>query len=68
MEIKTKKIQTIEDCKTPADVKQGIESIINQHKTMQARVEDYMLTHESLIESLKWFLDPVKSEGRKEND
>ena len=65
METKTKKIQTIEDCKTPADVKEGIESIIDQHNTMQARVNDYKLTYSSMIESLRWFLDPVKSEGRK---
>lgn len=65
METKTKKIQTIKDCKTPADVKKGIESIIDQHDIMQARVNDYQLTYESMIESLRWFLDPVKSEGRK---
>tara|TARA_S200002703_G_scaffold148154_1_gene144558 strand:- start:603 stop:809 length:207 start_codon:yes stop_codon:yes gene_type:complete len=65
MGTKTKKIQTIEDCKTLADVREGIESIIDQHDIMQARVEDYMLTYNSMTEALKWFLDPLESEGRK---
>ena len=67
MEIKTKKIQTIEDCKTPADVKEGIESIMEQHDIMQAKVNDYELTYSSMIESLKWFLDPVKSKKEKDD-
>ena len=55
METKTKKIQTIEDCKTLVDVREGIDSIIDQHDIMQARVSDYELTYSSMIESLKWF-------------
>lgn len=65
IERKMKKIQTIKDCKTLADIRKGIDSIMDQHDIMQARVNDYKLTCSSMIESLKWFLDPVKSEGRK---
>jgi len=67
METKTKKIQTIEDCKTLDDIRKGIDSIMDQHDIMQARVKDEKLTCSSMIESLMWFLDPVESEGRKDN-
>lgn len=66
MEIKQKKIKTIKDCKTLADVRKGIESIIDQHDIMQARVRDYEVTCGSLIQAIKWFVDPVESEGRKD--
>lgn len=67
METKTKKIQTIEDCKTLDDIRKGIDSIIDQHDIMQARVKDYELTCSSMIQKIEWFLDPVKSEGRKDD-
>jgi hypothetical protein len=65
MEINKKTIQSIQDCKTFDDVKQGIKDIINQSSDMQKRVNDYEITYNSFIQSLEWFVNPIKSEGRK---
>jgi hypothetical protein len=62
-----KRIQTIKDCETFTDMKEGIENIINQYVIMQSRVNNDRLTYLSCIEALKWFLDPVESKGRKDD-
>jgi len=68
MEIKKeKKLYTINDCKNFDDIKEAIEDIISQYGIMQDRVDNYELTHTSMIEAIEWFLNPVKSEGRKDD-
>jgi len=68
MEVKKKKkLNTIKDCKNFDDIKKGLEDIIAQYDIMQARINDYEVTHKSMIEAIEWFLNPVKSEGRKDD-
>ena len=68
MEIKKeKKLYTINDCKNFDDIKEAIEDIISQYDIMQSRINDYEVTHKSMIEAIEWFLNPVKSEGRKDD-
>lgn len=62
-----KRIQTIKDCETLGDMKEGIENIMSQYSTMQSRVNNYEVTYISFVEALTWFLDPVESKGRKDD-
>jgi len=62
-----KKLHTINDCKNFDDIKEAIEDILDQYEIMQSRVKDYEHTYKSMIQALKWFLDPVKSEGRQDD-
>lgn len=68
MEIKKKKrLYTINDCENFDDIKEAIEDIIDQYDIMQSRINDYEVTHKSMIEAIEWFLNPVKSEGRQDD-
>lgn len=61
------KIYTINDCKNFDDIEEAIEDIVDQYKIMQSRINDYEVTHKSMIQAIEWFLNPVKSEGRKDD-
>jgi hypothetical protein len=68
MEIKKeKKLHTINDCKNFDDIKKAIKDIIGQYNIMQARINYYEVTHKSMIQAIEWFLNPIKSEGRKDD-
>ena len=65
--MKEKKLYTINDCKNFDDIKDAIEDIISQYDIMQSRINDYEVTHKSMIQAIEWFLNPIKSEGRKDD-
>jgi hypothetical protein len=65
--MKEKKLYTINDCKNFDDIKEAIEDIIDQYEIMQSRINDYEVTHKSMIEAIEWFLNPVESKGRKDD-
>jgi hypothetical protein len=68
MEIKKeKKLYTINDCNSFDDIKETIEDIIDQYEIMQSRINDYEITRKSMTQAIEWFLNPVKSEGRKDD-
>ena len=59
--------KTIKNCKDLEEIQYELDKIISQHSGMLTKVEDYELTVGSLIEAINWFIDPVKSEGRKDD-
>lgn len=62
-----KNLYTINDCKNFNDIKEAIDDIVNQYEIMHSRINDYEITRKSMIQAIEWFLNPVKSEGRKDD-
>ncbi len=62
-----KKLYTINDCKNFDDIKEAINDIVDQYEIMESRINDYEITRTSMIQAIEWFLNPIKSEGRKDD-
>lgn len=68
MEIKKKKkFDTINNCNSFDDIREAIDYIIDQYEVMESRIKDAEITRKSMIQEIEWFLNPVKSEGRKDD-